>query len=141
MNYTDENSILIAFEELASEVICLLDALQMVSWWLRAPKKWDVLCAIPHPFFLQRTSPETQAPVTFKTPFIAPGVPFKHPGWQYYIKTAAATSILATPCFIDLTRPLFNRYRGEWALLSFFVVIAPTEGHVGIYIPVHTLAV
>lgn len=62
--------------------------------------------------------------------FISQSQPLKEPGWKYYIKTAIATSLLAAPGFIDATRPFFNKYRGEWALLSFFVVIAPTEGHV-----------
>ncbi|KAH8995242.1 Fusaric acid resistance protein-like-domain-containing protein [Lactarius hatsudake] len=47
---------------------------------------------------------------------------------KYAIKTGMATAILAAPAFIDATRPTFMEYRGEWALISFFVVMSPTIG-------------
>ncbi|KAL4253307.1 Intracellular Vesicle Transport-Associated [Abortiporus biennis] len=47
---------------------------------------------------------------------------------KYAIKTGMATAILAAPAFYDKTRPIFTEYRGEWALISFFVVISPTIG-------------
>ncbi|TFK44661.1 Fusaric acid resistance protein-like-domain-containing protein [Crucibulum laeve] len=47
---------------------------------------------------------------------------------KYAIKAGMATAILASPAFFDSTRPLFVAYYGDWALISFFVVISPTIG-------------
>ncbi|KAH9053366.1 Fusaric acid resistance protein-like-domain-containing protein [Lactarius vividus] len=47
---------------------------------------------------------------------------------KYAVKTGMATAILAAPAFIGATRPTFMEYRGEWALISFFVVMSPTIG-------------
>ncbi|KAI9437537.1 Fusaric acid resistance protein-like-domain-containing protein [Lactarius indigo] len=47
---------------------------------------------------------------------------------KYAVKTGMATAILAAPAFIEATRPTFMEYRGEWALISFFVVMSPTIG-------------
>jgi hypothetical protein len=37
---------------------------------------------------------------------------------KYVLKTGLATAVLATPVFIERTRPMFMEYRGEWALIS-----------------------
>ncbi|KAF9531596.1 Fusaric acid resistance protein-like-domain-containing protein [Crepidotus variabilis] len=47
---------------------------------------------------------------------------------KFAIKAGMATALLATPAFIESTRPTFVEYYGDWALISFFVVIAPTIG-------------
>ncbi|KAI0250127.1 Fusaric acid resistance protein-like-domain-containing protein [Lactifluus subvellereus] len=47
---------------------------------------------------------------------------------KYAVKTGVATAMLAAPAFIEATRPTFMEYRGEWALISFFVVMSPTIG-------------
>lgn len=47
---------------------------------------------------------------------------------KYAVKTGMATAILAAPAFFEATRPTFMEYRGEWALISFFVVMSPTIG-------------
>ncbi|KZT29097.1 hypothetical protein NEOLEDRAFT_1154149 [Neolentinus lepideus HHB14362 ss-1] len=47
---------------------------------------------------------------------------------KYAIKAGMATAVLAAFAFFDATRPIFMEYRGEWALISFFVVISPTIG-------------
>ncbi|KAL5523436.1 hypothetical protein ACEPAG_7609 [Sanghuangporus baumii] len=47
---------------------------------------------------------------------------------KYAFKAGMATALLASPAFFDRTRPIFTDYRGEWALISFFVVISPTIG-------------
>ena len=49
------------------------------------------------------------------------GHSLQDPELKYAIKTGAATAILALPAFLTSTRELFLRYRGEWALISFFV--------------------
>ncbi|TFY82398.1 hypothetical protein EWM64_g1610 [Hericium alpestre] len=48
--------------------------------------------------------------------------------FKYAVKAGMATAMLAAPAFFDATRPIFMEYRGEWALISFFVVMSPTIG-------------
>ncbi|KAF8608644.1 hypothetical protein BDV93DRAFT_433325 [Ceratobasidium sp. AG-I] len=47
---------------------------------------------------------------------------------KYSIKTGLSVAILAAPAFIESTRETFVEYRGEWALISCFVVLSPTVG-------------
>ncbi|KAI0319004.1 Fusaric acid resistance protein-like-domain-containing protein [Amylostereum chailletii] len=47
---------------------------------------------------------------------------------KYAIKAGMATAMLAAPAFFEVTRPKFMEYRGEWVLISFFVVMSPTIG-------------
>ncbi|KAF8893583.1 hypothetical protein BD779DRAFT_1507033 [Infundibulicybe gibba] len=47
---------------------------------------------------------------------------------KYAIKAGMATAILAAPAFFDSTRQFFIAYWGDWALISFFIVISPTIG-------------
>ena len=49
---------------------------------------------------------------------------------RYSFKVGVGTAILAAPAFIDATRPIFVRWRGEWALISYFVVMGQTLGQV-----------
>jgi hypothetical protein len=49
---------------------------------------------------------------------------------RYSFKVGVGTAILAIPAFIDATRPLFVHWRGEWALISYFVVMGQTLGQV-----------
>ncbi|KAJ1304721.1 hypothetical protein OPQ81_005859 [Rhizoctonia solani] len=53
---------------------------------------------------------------------------FRQPEIKYSIKTGMAVAILAAPAFIESTRETFIEYRGEWALISCFVVLSPTVG-------------
>jgi uncharacterized membrane protein YccC len=53
---------------------------------------------------------------------------FKNSDIRYAFKVGVSTAILAAPAFIDATRPIFIEYRGEWALISFFVVMGQTTG-------------
>ncbi|PCH35986.1 hypothetical protein WOLCODRAFT_140156 [Wolfiporia cocos MD-104 SS10] len=64
----------------------------------------------------------------FKQTLWAIGARLNEPDIKYAIKAGMATAMLAAPAFFDATRPLFLHYRGEWALISFFVVISPTIG-------------
>ncbi|EJD47000.1 hypothetical protein AURDEDRAFT_184209 [Auricularia subglabra TFB-10046 SS5] len=52
----------------------------------------------------------------------------REPDMRYAFKTGLALALLATPAFYDPTRPFFVEYKGEWALISFFVVMNPTIG-------------
>ncbi|THG95980.1 hypothetical protein EW026_g5766 [Hermanssonia centrifuga] len=56
------------------------------------------------------------------------GARLKEKDTKYSVKVGMATAMLAAPAFFDSTRPIFTEYRGEWALISFFVVISPTIG-------------
>ncbi|KAF5374581.1 hypothetical protein D9757_010158 [Collybiopsis confluens] len=47
---------------------------------------------------------------------------------KYAVKAGMATAILAAPAFFDVTREVFIEYYGDWALISFFVVMSPTIG-------------
>ncbi|KAG8975012.1 hypothetical protein FRB90_009653, partial [Tulasnella sp. 427] len=92
------------------------------------------------------------APNTIQTP--APGVlsltgRIKHSFWRlgarlretdlkYAIKSGFAIAILALPAIIESTRPYFLRYRGEWALISCFVVLSPTIGQTN-FLSVHRI--
>ncbi|KAJ7646593.1 Fusaric acid resistance protein-like-domain-containing protein [Roridomyces roridus] len=47
---------------------------------------------------------------------------------KYAVKAGMATAILSAPAFFDATRPYFVGLWGDWALISFFIVISPTIG-------------
>ena len=42
----------------------------------------------------------------------------KQPDIKYAVKVGMATAALAAPAFINITRPIFTEYKGEWALVS-----------------------
>lgn len=55
---------------------------------------------------------------------------------KFAAKAAISTMVLLIPAFVDVTRPYFVKYRGEWALISMLVVMVPTVGGtniVGLY--------
>ncbi|KAH9857292.1 hypothetical protein C2E23DRAFT_807373 [Lenzites betulinus] len=64
------------------------------------------------------------------------GARLKQQDMKYAFKAGMATAMLAAPAFFERTRPVFVEYRGEWALISFFVVISPTIGATN-YMGVH----
>ncbi|KAI8985654.1 Fusaric acid resistance protein-like-domain-containing protein [Trametes punicea] len=64
------------------------------------------------------------------------GARLKQQDMKYAFKAGMATAMLAAPAFFEKTRPVFVEYRGEWALISFFVVISPTIGATN-YLGVH----
>ncbi|KAL1695057.1 hypothetical protein GGG16DRAFT_86754 [Schizophyllum commune] len=47
---------------------------------------------------------------------------------KYAFKVGMGAGILAAPAFFDRTRPLFLAWYGDWALISYFVVMSPTIG-------------
>ncbi|KAK0521272.1 hypothetical protein OC834_006724 [Tilletia horrida] len=52
----------------------------------------------------------------------------RQPDTKFAIKTGLGAAALAAPAFISATRPLFTEYQGQWALVSFMVVLSPTVG-------------
>ncbi|PWN22584.1 hypothetical protein BCV69DRAFT_257516, partial [Microstroma glucosiphilum] len=53
---------------------------------------------------------------------------FKQRDVKFAIKTGFGCAILAAPAFMAETRPTFVEYKGQWALVSFMVVLSPTVG-------------
>jgi uncharacterized membrane protein YccC len=47
---------------------------------------------------------------------------------RFAIKTGAGVALLSSAAFIPQLRPLWLSWRGEWSLISFFVVAAPALG-------------
>ncbi|KAK0553878.1 hypothetical protein OC846_000747 [Tilletia horrida] len=52
----------------------------------------------------------------------------RQPDTKFAIKTGLGAAALAAPAFISATRPVFTEYQGQWALVSFMVVLSPTVG-------------
>ncbi|CAD6974670.1 unnamed protein product [Tilletia controversa] len=52
----------------------------------------------------------------------------RKPDTKFAIKTGLGAAALAAPAFISATRPIFTEYQGQWALVSFMVVLSPTVG-------------
>ncbi|GAA5896763.1 hypothetical protein JCM6882_005029 [Rhodosporidiobolus microsporus] len=60
---------------------------------------------------------------------------FWHFGWhlrqpnvRFAIKTGAGVAVLSSAAFIPQLRPIWLEWRGEWSLISYFVVCAPALG-------------
>lgn len=47
---------------------------------------------------------------------------------KFAIKAGFGCALLASPAFVHSTRPTFSAYQGQWALVSFMVVLSPTVG-------------
>lgn len=56
------------------------------------------------------------------------GIHLRDPSIRFAIKAGVGAAILATPAFLESTRPTWIVYRGEWALVSYMVVMSPTVG-------------
>lgn len=53
---------------------------------------------------------------------------FRQPDTKFSIKAGLGSALLASPAFFPSTRPIFTKYQGQWALVSFMVVLSPTVG-------------
>lgn len=47
---------------------------------------------------------------------------------KFAIKTGLGCAVLASPAFLHPFRSTFTYYQGQWALISFLVVLSPTVG-------------
>ncbi|CAG8457794.1 15366_t:CDS:2 [Racocetra fulgida] len=47
---------------------------------------------------------------------------------KYAVKAAVSAAILASPAFIESTRGIYARFRGEWVCITMMVVMVPTVG-------------
>lgn len=56
------------------------------------------------------------------------GERLRSPETKFAIKTGLGCASLAAPAFISATRKYFKMYEGQWALISFLVVLSPTVG-------------
>ena len=52
----------------------------------------------------------------------------RKPEIKFAVKVGVGAALLASPAFTERWRDLYSRWRGEWALLSYFVVIASSVG-------------
>lgn len=53
---------------------------------------------------------------------------FRQPDTKFAIKAGVGSALLASPAFFPSTRPIFKKFQGQWALVSFMVVLSPTVG-------------
>lgn len=53
---------------------------------------------------------------------------FRQPDTKFAIKAGLGSALLASPAFFPSTRPMFTKFQGQWALVSFMVVLSPTVG-------------
>lgn len=53
---------------------------------------------------------------------------FRQPDTKFAIKAGVGSALLASPAFFPSTRPMFTKFQGQWALVSFMVVLSPTVG-------------
>ncbi|CDR88651.1 related to BRE4-protein involved in endocytosis [Sporisorium scitamineum] len=53
---------------------------------------------------------------------------FRQPDTKFSIKAGLGSALLASPAFFPSTRPIFTKFQGQWALVSFMVVLSPTVG-------------
>lgn len=53
---------------------------------------------------------------------------FRQPDTKFAIKAGLGSALLATPAFFPSTRKIFTKFQGQWALVSFMVVLSPTVG-------------
>ncbi|WVO14425.1 hypothetical protein L204_102058 [Cryptococcus depauperatus] len=63
-----------------------------------------------------------------KQVFWAVGERLRQPDARYAIKTGLGGAILAAPAYTEVGRPIFLRYRGEWALIAYFATMSQTIG-------------
>ncbi|GAA5970105.1 hypothetical protein JCM11641_000271 [Rhodosporidiobolus odoratus] len=52
----------------------------------------------------------------------------RQPNLRFAVKTGAGVAVLSSAAFIPSLRPIWLEWRGEWSLISYFVVCAPSIG-------------
>ena len=52
----------------------------------------------------------------------------RQPDTKFAIKAGVGSAMLASPAFFPSTRHIFTKFQGQWALVSFMVVLSPTVG-------------
>ncbi|KAL8772165.1 MAG: hypothetical protein Q9209_002600 [Squamulea sp. 1 TL-2023] len=73
----------------------------------------DVLSSVPNP-------PHRSYPVALAI--------FRRDDTKFAIKVGAGAALYALPSFLSVTRPFYQRFRGEWGLLSYMLVCSMTIG-------------
>ncbi|KAJ3996784.1 Fusaric acid resistance protein-like-domain-containing protein [Lentinula boryana] len=129
-------------QEFAREMAMLVDAMERIYAVEAERLTWSRWWSRPRPFRPSFPKVTPHAPDTIQTPArknltfigrVKQGLwslskRLKERDTKFAVKAGMATAILAAPAFFDSTRPLFVRYYGDWALISFFVVMSPTIG-------------
>jgi hypothetical protein len=143
-----------SLEEFAREILSLIDVLDELKRYLLKPcqREWRWL------LFWSRKGPLSQAdmanaertrhPTKYSIPVQGKESPrepstkrgalkyriwkaleeLRNPEIKFAIKVGVGAILLALPAFTREYRELYTRWRGEWALLSYFVIIANSVG-------------
>lgn len=53
---------------------------------------------------------------------------FRRPDVQFAIKVGLGAAIFAIPAFVDSWRPIFTKWRGEWGLITFVIIMNKSVG-------------
>lgn len=91
----------------------------------------DVLSNAPNP--LHRPSPNTASEnhgpgMTHRYRLWKALAIFRRDDTKFAIKVGAGAALYALPSFLSATRPFYQRFRGEWGLLSYMLVCSMTIG-------------
>ncbi|KAG5645197.1 hypothetical protein DXG03_006715 [Asterophora parasitica] len=130
-------------QEYAREVVSLVDAMGRIYHYERdrVNRAAYIIPDIRHPVpSFPKVTPH--APNTIQTPrrdnlpligrikqsLWTLGTRMTERDTKYAFKVGMSIAIFAAPAFFDTTRPIFVKYWGDWALISFFAVISPTIG-------------
>ncbi|GAA5865956.1 hypothetical protein JCM8547_002896 [Rhodosporidiobolus lusitaniae] len=77
----------------------------------------------------QQSLPSSSSYLTrLKLAFWHLGYHLRQPHVRFAIKTGAGVAFLSSAAFIPKLRPIWLEWRGEWSLISYFVVSAPSMG-------------
>lgn len=61
---------------------------------------------------------------------------FRGPDVQFAIKVGLGAAIFAIPAFVDSMRPKFTEWRGEWGLITFFIIMSKSVGGTANTVPI-----
>ncbi|KAG0151562.1 hypothetical protein CROQUDRAFT_36606 [Cronartium quercuum f. sp. fusiforme G11] len=64
---------------------------------------------------------------------------FRDPDMKTAIKVGAGAALMAFPAFWDVTRPKFHEYRGQWAIITYVIVMAGTLGQTNFLVTMRIL--
>lgn len=101
---------------------------------------FNSLKSIVYPEGLMRYSSLSSSPSVNKTPF---GLRvwrslriFRRADVQFGIKVGIGALIFGVPAFMDKLRPIYSRWRGEWGLITYAIIMNKSVGGTTITIPI-----
>jgi len=143
-----------SLEEFARDILSLVDVLNELKQYQSSPhsREWWWLAIWSRKGFRHNdyllTTEQSRRPSTYTIPVEHKETPPKpttrrgalnHRIWKaleklrtteikFAVKVGVGAILLAAPAFIQPYRAIYTRWRGEWALLSYFVIIANSVG-------------